>query len=166
MNAKIGIGIGLTVTLTFLLSGCLDKIEFPIEPAITFKEFTTSGDSGILVISFTDGDGNIGLEDRDTVAPYDLASGKYYNLLLDYHEKQNGVWVNMTDSLPLPFYYRVPRIEPTGQNRALEGEIKVDLIPTYYNPFSQFDTIKYSIQLLDRALNESNVVETDEIIAP
>lgn len=166
MNAKIGIGIGLTVTLAFLLSSCLDKTEFPIEPAILFEEFTTSGDSGILVISFTDGDGDIGLSDADTVAPYDLATGEYYNLKLDYHEKQNGVWVNMTDSLPLPFYYRIPVITPTGQNTALEGQIAVDLIPTYYNPFSQFDTIKFSMQLLDRALNESNVVETDEIIAP
>jgi hypothetical protein len=166
MNAKIGIGIGLTAALCFLLTSCLDKTEFPIEPAILFKEFTTSGDSGILVISFTDGDGDIGLNDHDTVAPYDLATGAYYNLLLDYYEKQNGVWVNMTDSLPLPFYYRVPVITPTGQNTALEGEIAVDLIPTYYNPFSQFDTIKFSVQLLDRALNESNVVETDEIISP
>ncbi len=166
MNAKIGIGIGFGLMLMFLLGSCLKKSEFPLEPIITFKEFTTSGDSGLLIINFTDGDGDIGLADYDTNPPYDLATGDYYNLLLNYHEKQNGVWIDITDSLPLPFYYRVPVITPSGQNKALEGEIAVDLTPTYYNPFSNYDTIKFSVQLLDRALNRSNIVETGEIISP
>mgnify|MGYP001043550999 CR=1 FL=1 len=166
MNAKIGIGIGFGVILVFLLSACLKKSEFPLEPIIAFKEFTASGDSGHLVITFTDGDGDIGLADGDTNPPYDLADGDYYNLLLDYYELQDGTWVNITDSLPLPYYYRVPVITPSGQNKALEGEIAVDLVPTYYNPFSNYDTIKFSVQLLDRALNRSNIVETDEIIVP
>lgn len=166
MKAKLSIGIGLSVMLSFLLGSCLKKSEFPIEPSITFKEFTVSGDSGRYVITFTDGDGDIGLNDWDTTGAYDLETGEYYNLLLDYYEKQNGVWVNLSDSLPLPYYYRIPVITPSGQNKALEGEIAVDLVPTYYDPFTPYDTIKFSAQLIDRDLNKSNVVESDEIIIP
>lgn len=166
MNTKVTIALAFLVLCGFFMSSCLKREEFPEEPLITFKEFNVSGDSGQLVVTFTDGNGDIGLNEWDTVPPYDLENGEYYNLLLDYYEKQNGVWINYTDSLPVPYYYRIPIITPSGQNKALEGEIAVDLVPTYYNPFSPYDTIKFSVQLIDRALNKSNIVETGEIIVP
>ena len=146
------------------LSSCLKKTEFPAEPAITFKSFAASGDEAVLEISFTDGDGNIGLNEGDTLAPYEFEGDFYFNLTLEYQEKQNGVWV--TRDLDPPFKYRVPVITPTGQNKALEGDIRVDITPFYYDPFSAFDTIRYEIQLTDRALNRSNKVMSEEIITP
>jgi len=164
MKFATKIGFFLLVGTLFVLSSCLKRKEFPIEPTITFKEFTTSGDSGRVVITFTDGDGDIGLAEGDTLSPYQLNGDFYYNLYLDYYEKQNDVWVKR--DLNPPFAYRVPIITPSGQNKALEGEIAVDIEPIYYDPQSPFDTIMYKIRLVDRQLHISNEVETGEIITP
>jgi hypothetical protein len=63
-------------------------------------------------------------------------------------------------------YYRVPVVTPTGQNKALEGEIAVALKPWPTLPGTTGDTIRYSVKLVDRALHESNVVFTDRIVVP
>lgn len=143
-----------------LFTGCLKPEKFPAEPRIEFKAFEQFGDSASLVISFTDGDGDIGLDASDTQAPFDTASTYYFNLFLEYYELRNGEWVQ--PPLLLPYYYRVPRITPTGQNKALEGEIAVALKPWPIN-VPQFDTIRFSVMMVDRALNESNVVMTPNI---
>ena len=161
--AKIGF-LPLSLVLTLLMVGCLKKKEFPIEPIIEFESFNIEGDSGVLMISFTDGDGDIGLREYDTISPYNLGSEYYYNLYLDYYEKQNGTWVKR--DLNPPFAYRVPVITPSGQNKALEGTIEIDIVPIYYDPASVYDTIMYRVRLIDRALHVSNEVESDEIITP
>lgn len=146
-----------------LFSACLKNDEFPIEPRVTFKEFIQYADSARIVFEFTDGDGDIGLNARDTFPPYDVEP-YYYNLFIDYHKLDNGIWEEV--DLVLPLYYRVPVITPTGQNKTLEGEIDVLLFPYPTLPNTSGDTIKYSIKLVDRALHESNVTETDQIIVP
>lgn len=165
MKTKVAIGTLVCLFTAGTFTSCLKKKEFPDEPAITFGSFVADGTEGTLYINFTDGDGDIGLAEGDTVAPYNVGSDFYYNFYLDYYEKQNGVWVQRTDLNP-PFYYRVPVLTPSGQSKALEGEIQVDIRPFYYDPTSIYDTIMYKIRLADRALNISNEVESDEIVIP
>ena len=161
--------IALIVFLApIVLVSCLKPVEYPIIPEISFKSFTPSGDSAALIIEFTDGDGDIGLAEYETSPPYDTSSIFYYNLFVKYYEKVNGVW-ETGKTIPagddIEFNYRMEYIVPEGQNKALKGEVKVLLQPLYYNPVSpDSDTIKYTIQMADRALHLSNVVETDEII--
>jgi hypothetical protein len=133
--------------------------DLPPEPRIGFKSFELfANDSASLVITFTDGDGDIGLGDADTVAPYDA------NLYLGYFEMQNGTWVS-TDLGTEPYIpYRVPDIAPTGQNPTLDGEIAIALMPFSLYRNAGADTIKYDVRLKDRALHESNVVETGMIV--
>ena len=165
MKAASKIGFLPLFLVVLVFSSCLKKKEFPLEPQITFGSFVVHDDGlgADLTVNFTDGDGDIGLEDFDTVAPYNLGSEYYYNMYLDYYELINGEWV--LRELNPPFAYRVPSITPSGQNKALEGEISVDLSPIYYDPTGA-DTIKFMVRIIDRALNVSNEVESDIIITP
>ena len=153
--------------LSVLLFSCLKPESFPNEPIIAFNNFTATGDSGTLVISFTDGDGNIGLAEGDTTGDFSPASKYHHNLFVEYWEKIDGIgWQQGKDinGDDINFLYRVPVLTPTGKNKALKGNISVVIEPTYYNPISSdSDTIKYIITLADRSFNESNTVESNII---
>ncbi|MBI3134533.1 MAG: hypothetical protein HYZ14_07620 [Bacteroidetes bacterium] len=166
MTIKTG-HIFLPALLLLLLSSCFKKEQYPIEPVISDAQFVNMTDSAVVTFSFTDGDGDIGLNDAEMDPPFDSSSYYYYNLYLDYYEKDdaNG-WQQGLDLAgdPISFKYRIERIEVKGKQRGMKGTIDVAL-SDFQNPFStQSDTIKFSIKLIDRALHESNVIETGEII--
>lgn len=146
-----------------LLTGCLKETEYPSTPVIEFTGFTAyrnvagHDSAAVLSISYTDGEGDIGLTQADTVAPY--TGTYYYNCFLEYYEKQNGQWVQ--PPVNPPFYYRIPKL--VDQNQPVKGTLQVSLAAPYFSP-SAFDTIKFSIKIADRALHESNVVETPPIV--
>lgn len=161
--AKIAGGL---VLAGLLLSGCLKTEEFPDIPVIKFKSFEVFGDSASLTISFTDGNGDVGLDAGDNAAPFDTASVYYHNLFLTYSERIAGEWQEF--QFQEPINYRIPRITPTGQNKTLEGEIAVAI-----DPFSLFvsgnpdvEMVRYSVEMVDRALNRSNKVSTSDIEPP
>lgn len=154
-----------TSLFALLLVGCLKTEEFPSTPSITLDAFEPNSDgSATLKLLFTDGDGDIGLNPGDTLAPFDINSPYYYNLFVRYYERKNGIWTLIPINNP-PLSYRTPVVTPTGQNKSLNGSITVDL-SLYYDPNSTFDTIRLDVKLLDRALNESNIVEIGPLIKP
>lgn len=167
--SKIAVFSILSAGFIFL-QGCLKPQEFPIEPAIEYKNFEpNSADSATLSFTFTDGDGDVGFNEGEVDPPYDTGSIYHYNVFLDYYEKVNGVWQpgTTTSGKPISFRYRTALLTPDGNNKALKGEIRVSIIPYYYNPASpDSDTIMYKIRMCDRALHMSNEVETPEIIVP
>ncbi|MFM1932151.1 MAG: hypothetical protein RL226_1454 [Bacteroidota bacterium] len=151
-----------------LLASCLKTEEFPNEPVIEFKAFDVSGSGAVLTLSFTDGDGNFGLRGNDTLYPfcYDTCD-YYYNLFLEYEELQDGEWTTITldpDLGQIPFYYRVPWAQPSGQSPTQDGEINVDM-PTYFLT-TPYDTFRFSATIVDRSLNFSNTVKTDVKVKP
>ena len=162
--------VGGALAAALLLAGCLKTEEFPPEPRIEFKSFQiynvynpdlgTWVDSASLVISFTDGDGDIGLTNADSLPPYDC------NLRLEYYEFENGVWTNPDLGTSPYICERVPIIRPTGQNKTLEGEIAVAMMDFEFFHLPGADSIRYSAVLVDRALHESNSVETGLILVP
>lgn len=144
-----------------LLSACLKTEEFPKEPRLVFKSYEGSISPAKLTVSFTDGDGDIGLNQSDTLAPYNPGGAWYYNFFVDYYKKVNGAWVKQVFTLPL--YYRIPVITPTGQNKALQGDIAVDIAQQVL-PQVPGDTVRFGIHIADRALHESNTVFSDAIV--
>jgi hypothetical protein len=157
----------------FLLAGlflfsCRKNETFPIEPKVTFKDFIIQGDSARLIFEFTDGDGNIGLEDTDILPPFNPESYYHYNLYIRYYEKNEANQWNPGITLTgdtIVFRYRVKPFLPATNSKGIKGTMEVSLSPFFYNPFSPHNaTIKYSIELIDRDLNKSNLVETPEII--
>ncbi len=156
----------ILVMSSLVSSSCRKREVYPDEPVISFYSFTkiNSGlgydNKAILNISFTDGDGDIGLKDEDTLAPYNIDGDYYYNMLISYFEKQNGTYVKV--DLPVENNYRIPYFEADLAELGIKGNIEVELFIN--NVVSDYDTIKFSCYIYDRALNKSNTVETPEIV--
>ena len=64
--------------------------------------------------------------------------------------------------LPLTQNARIPVLNTSTANKALKGHIEVEVFIN--NILSQYDTIKFQFKICDRALNMSNIAQTDEII--
>lgn len=152
-RAKLGAAILLAGPL---FAACLKPEAFPEEPRITYKSFEQYGDSASVTISFTDGDGDVGLDASDNAAPFDVSSPYYHNLFISYDTLRDGAWGPV--GLALPLHYRIPRITPTGQNKALEGEIAVAIKPWPIPLGVPYDTVRFHVRMVDRALHESNTV--------
>lgn len=153
------------VIMAFSLS--CQKVESISEiPHIEFKSFElrdtidilgNPGKIGELIFKFEDGDGDIGLEQPDSIS----SDNTSYNLFFTLYEKIEGQFQKVDeDDLETPLNYRIPYIENIGQNKTLKGEVKVEF---YYYLLMLYDTIKYEFYIVDRALNESNVETTTEI---
>ena len=119
-----------------------------------------------LVISYKDGDGDVGLADSDTAAPYNLGSLYAHNLPVTFMvEDASGEFVELVNARDGRKYgnnhSRVPVITPTGKYKAISGEMTINLTanPAAQNPLR----IYLVIQLIDRALNMSNKVRTEVI---
>ena len=159
--------IALIVTISTNVFSCLKVEDYPIEPIITFNSFTlndTIDDLGnnihlySFIIDFTDGDGDIGLQEEDTIAPFDIHSPYYYNLWVTPFSKKGNFYQEIETTIPL--HARIPYLTPTGQNQNLKGEIEYDInISDIVS-----DTIILKIQLIDRELHESNIIESPNII--
>jgi len=139
----------------FSLVSCSDEETYPVTPVIAFKSLekyqSLSGlDSLVLAFSFTDGDGDIG-----TVASDSFGRDVYVRLF----EKNNGVFEEA--QLNAPLEYRVPYLEPRGNNSSLKGDIRINID---YNVLRPNDTIYYKVALEDRAGNRSNEISTATII--
>ena len=148
-----------------LFAGCMKKQSYPEIPQISFLGFETYYDTakvlrtGILAISYQDGNGDIGLSPGDTFSPYQRGGPYYYNYVIDYFEKRNGVFTKV--DLVIPFSRRIPVLTPFDPGRAIKGFI-YDTIGLYPPP--PYDTIMFEAFIYDRALNKSNVITTPEII--
>lgn len=159
---KITTKLVFILVLGYVLASCNRRGEFSEIPAIEFKSLAEINGSDTLqiTIDFVDGDGDIGLNDEDTFPPYNIGSRYYNNIFLELMCDSSGVWI--TKDLIRPLYYRIPYIDNNGPNNSLKGEISVVIEENPFGPDIPipYDTVKYSIQIVDRALNESNVVET------
>lgn len=147
-------------------SSCVKKEKYPDEPVIEFIDLIKVNNAlgvdekGILVFSFTDGDGDLGLEQGDTFPPFNRQSEYYYNLFIDFYELQMDSLVKIP--LEIPMHQRIPNLTPEGQSKAIKGEIEAELFIN--NPLSPYDTIAFEFYIYDRALNKSNVVRTPLIV--
>jgi len=150
------------------MSSCFKKETYPNEPIITYDSFSISNNKARLAFNFTDGDGDIGLSDSDTLSPYDINSEFHYNLLINYFEKDDALgWVNgkNLDGTPTVFKYRIKPIITKGEAKGIKGKIDVDMGTVFFNPLSsQNDTIRYEFLLIDKALNKSNSIQSEVII--
>jgi len=151
--------IGLVV-----LPSCIKQEHFSDIPEITYRDFIRVYDTGqyaiqgYLSFNFQDGDGDIGLNPKDTFPPYERGGDYYYNLVINYFEKQQGIWVEIV--LDPPYSVRIPVLNPDDPGKAIKGFI-VDTLEL--NPSPIYDTIKFEFFIYDRALNQSNILATPEI---
>ncbi|MGE5355899.1 MAG: hypothetical protein ACM3PT_06630 [Deltaproteobacteria bacterium] len=150
-------------TLIFCLTiSCTISPDFPPEPHLEFKgmnkkimkQGSLNTDSLTIYLSFTDGDGDIGQDQTDSIV----------NLfVIDSRTNKTAESI------------RLPKISDSGIGNGVSGDIELKLYTTcclFTNnipPCSviegiKFDTLTYRIYLVDRAGNKSEIVETDNII--
>jgi hypothetical protein len=151
------------------ISSCKKKENYPITPAITFKNIIhyTPGDSLAVQINFTDGDGDIGTS--DTGAPYNC----YLEFLLD----SVNVFVPQFTSNPMSkvttgdtvvYAYHIPYITPAGSDKSLNGMIQIQLLRSVWciKGFDLGATIEFRVWIIDRAGHISNRITTSAIAVP
>jgi hypothetical protein len=137
----------------------------PAVPHIEYTSFTifdttdilgNYSKGGRLRFHFEDGDGDLGLK------PPAGTQTDSTNLFFTLYRKEGGIMLPAPANDPLfPSAYRIPYMSRLGQNKILKGTISVTFLYLFYSPA---DTIKYDFYIKDRALNESNVVSTNEIV--
>ena len=148
---------------------CSRTITYPPEPKITYRSFSVFDSVGplgneVLVgslgFSFTDGDGDLGSPELDTILPGDTTNS---NLFFTLYHMKNGTLVQANeDEIKTPLDYRIPFIPMKGKDKTMKGEIQVLF---FYWDFP-WDTIQYSFFVIDRAGHKSNIEKTPIFILP
>ncbi len=159
----------VSLVILSILWACRRTITYPPEPSITFRNFSVFDSVGplgnkvlvgALVFSFTDGDGDLGLPELDTILPGDTTNS---NLFFTLFHMQQGIMVQANkDEIKTPLNYRIPFIPMRGRDKSMKGEIQVLF---FYWDFP-WDTIQYSFFVVDRAGHKSNTEQTPILILP
>ncbi|QJW88280.1 hypothetical protein HNV11_02250 [Spirosoma taeanense] len=162
-------GIALT------LSACFNEPNYSDTPEIEFKEVSPpytieagtgigkqKRDSVIITIGFKDGDGNLGNDvpvPKADSARY-VSNGNWGNYKIRTFRLVNKKYeeVNLQENRIL-YFPDLTKGKPKG---AIEGTLEFRQIYYYGNRFRRYP-VKYQIQIRDRALNQSNVIETDTV---
>ncbi len=168
--------------IAVIASGCKKSEIYPIVPELEFSSYYFTTDPIIetdtligVVFNYKDGDGDIGLNPGDTFPPFNSILGDnnvelnpyYYNLHIDYLTLQDGefkpvIIPDRTDTLR--YFARLQNITPEGKHKAIRGEINWQILPPPYPGISR--TVKLRIKIYDRALHQSNVIESTVIQLP
>ncbi len=180
--------IFLLLFTAVVFSSCIEEPEYTNEPRISVvravNQPANRGDSIAVVISFQDGDGDLGLEASDLEPDYGqylidevgnlvvdsngdtVQNPFHHNMFIDILKKEGS---NFTEvEFGFPFYSRFPPLNTLGNQTALEGEMSQSflLILGFGSEpvLRQGDTVKLQVQIADRAKNLSNVAETEEFV--
>lgn len=118
-----------------------------------------------ITFTYTDGDGDIGLDPTDTMEPFQYGNTYWQNVPIKIYHKVSGSYVELLNpSTNKPFSLpseRVPRISPEGKNKTIQGKITVHMPANPLN--TQPIEVKYELNLIDRSLNISNTIETPSV---
>jgi hypothetical protein len=160
-----------TAILTTSVVGCFEMPNYSEVPDIAFNNVdkftvpdTFSGakrDSVIITIDYKDGDGDLG-EDVSgrTNKKYDVW-GNYELKTLRLND--NKVFEEIPQlSTNIIFF---PVLKPDRKKGPIEGKLDYSLYFPYTRS-SKLAVVKFRIKIRDRAMNLSNVIETDTISVP
>ena len=155
--------------LLISLGSCLKKQDFPNEPQLEYVGFTkaipiSATDSiGVVHMTFTDGDGNIGLNISDSTGRFHIDSFYNSNLFIFPYKKIDGVFepafVNLANHVRIS-----PRLSESDD--PIEGDIDANVLYPARTAIDVSDTVilRWEIYLVDRELNHSNVIITPEFM--
>jgi len=164
---KAHIAIFILAMIVVGLGSCMDKDQFPLYPVLTYKDFlkvqNENGvvEKGVLILEFTDGDGDIGLEDSDTLPPFHSEGGNYYNFIINLFEIKNGQYIPLQfPDTTFTYNSRIPMINLSGNSKAIKGELEYTFDLLIMQNFLNSDSIMIETYIVDRELNESNIVNS------
>jgi hypothetical protein len=166
----------LIILIAIQLISCRKDNEhyYPKEPNIEFKYMEISMVDTIdfhipmvnLILNYSDGDSNIfknGLNDTS------------YNCITTLYKKTYGNFNLYTCSYN-PRYFGIRGIEKPHQiynqgaitiktHSLFDGEIQIEFYCAPFIPWSNGDTLKATVQIIDKVNNKSNIAEMEKIYA-
>lgn len=168
MKQKISyILLGIILISTF---ACMDDDDYPVIPFIEYKGFykyynqENQLTEGVFVITFTDGDGDIGLDASDTLPPFEPGGDYFYNFIIDLYKKKDGNYEKVVfPDTTFSYNSRIPKVNFDGNSKAIKGELEYTFNLQLMKQFLDSDTIMIETFIYDRALNKSNVIQSDDI---
>ncbi len=144
-----------------MFSSCLKVAKKSIVPTISFKSITLNKNkTATLVISFSDGGGNLFSPSNDTTRR--LWANYYYKDTLPPYNYRAICFGTGTDSIKTG--YIINKDGLLFDNAPVSGEFSINI--TDYKPFSNIKSIKYVIYLIDKNNQKSNVIVTPAITVP
>ncbi len=152
----------------FSLVGCYKEPSFDVKPniigidirkEIRIDQFTGSKkDSVILTTTFQDGDGDVGVNEKEK-ATAQLTND--FNYIVRIFRKKKGVFTEFIPSVPYSGFLFRQRAD--GKIGPIESV--VDYSIDFPHPFTpKKDSLKFQITIKDRAGNISNTAESSLII--
>jgi len=151
-----------------LLLGCYKEVSFDVKPVIEFRDLRkeiridqfsgTKKDSVILTIKFQDGDGDLGLNEKEKAVAQEKNE---YNYIIRLFRQKKGGFQEFVPDVPYSGFF--PRLKSDGKTGPIEGSL--DYSVDFPHPFTPVkDSLKFQITVRDRAGNISNTVESRVII--
>jgi hypothetical protein len=162
--------------LLFLgFNSCQKPPEFSNTPVISLPKIEKSyidqtGDLVKLSFDFTDGNGDLGLGEADTIPPYWVnksATADFNNIIIKMFKKENNIWKEIIFP-DFDLSGQFTRFQKGDKSSPLKGTIEYNF--TIFNYFvgnsnlKKNDTIKFDIYIRDRALNNSNTISTNPTV--
>lgn len=162
---RTGLFLFVITMLTVLVSGC--KKDNPVSPIpeISFMDYykvqyqnSTTDSLIFLRVRFQDGDGDIGLTLRDTMSPFRIGDRFYNNVFVEYLPGKNGVYNYqlLGNNDTLNYNDRITNLQPDTRDKSIDGVLTLRISPIIGSTVP--DSIKFTVQLADRALHLSNKI--------
>ena len=139
--------------------------EYPDEPVVDYQGFSlfiTTDELGNktlvgrLNFEFTDGDGNLGFQDKEENSDPELPDSLKYNFYLQLYDISGFEVAEVPESEGGFLKYRIPYLD----KQPLSGTIDLDIS----FPVIVYDTIFYTFWIYDRDFNRSNTDTTEIMI--
>lgn len=142
--------IAISVFAFSFLYSCLKPPQFSETPLIEFVSINSTQvqqmvDSIQMIISFKDGDGDLGSLESDTST----------NCFITDHRSGKPDYT---------YNYKIPFVTPKGTTKDISGTITINLPGITCIPFHTTDSITYKIVIMDRAGHKSNEIQTPVIV--
>ncbi|MBC7425340.1 MAG: hypothetical protein H7321_02290 [Bacteroidia bacterium] len=163
--------VSVILTIIVMLSSCNKvSVSYSTTPSLKYNGLEVLKNKGKdsvinISLSYTDGDGDIGLNSSDTFPPFNFGSPYFYNLKVDYISIENGIEVPVIIPLTsdtINFNDRITVLTPTGKDKAISGDLTLHLGASPY-PGLTPDSVFFRITLFDRSLKKSNQIVTPVI---
>jgi hypothetical protein len=163
--------------IALALSSCFNEPNYADTPEIDFKgidRYTIAAgkgvgqskrDSVVITVGFKDGQGDLGTSAesyRVDSARY-MSNGGWGNYEIRTFRLENKQYVELKQ--PINNFLIFPDLTKNKPRGAIEGRLEFSQIFNYTTPFQIYPT-KFQIRIRDRALQASNVIETDTVWVP
>lgn len=167
----------LVLGTALTLSACFNEPNYSNTPNIDFRglfRYTIEAgkgvgkskrDSVVLTIGFKDGDGNLGNDiplPRADSARY-ASNGGWGNYRIRTFRLENKQYKEV--KLDINQFLLFPDLTNGKPKGAIEGTLDFSQTFQYGTSFQMYP-VKFQIQIRDRSLNESNVIESDTLNLP